>query len=123
MQNEVFKVLTLEEWGQAQASGIISTELDQKDGFVHLSFLSQLHLTLSLYFNEEEKVMLLQLDQSRIKNKLKFETPTPSGKRLGAFPHYYGQLELGDISSSWQLKKDAFEVPIEILLKAETRAS
>jgi uncharacterized protein (DUF952 family) len=123
MQNEVFKVLTLEEWGQAQDSGIISTEIDQKDGFVHLSFLSQLHLTLSLYFNEEEKVMLLQLDQSRIKNKLKFETPIPSGKRLGVFPHYYGHLELGDVSSSWQLKKDAFEVPIEILLKAETRAS
>jgi uncharacterized protein (DUF952 family) len=122
MQNEVFKVLTLEEWGQAQASGIISTELDQKDGFVHLSFLSQLHLTLSLYFNEEEKVMLLQLDHSRIKNKLKFETSIPSGKRLGLFPHYYGQLELVDVSSSWQLKKDAFEVPIEILLKAETRA-
>jgi uncharacterized protein (DUF952 family) len=85
MQNEVFKVLTLEEWGQAQDSGIISTEIDQKDGFVHLSFLSQLHLTLSLYFDEEEKVMLLQLDQSRIKNKLKFEIPIPSGKRLGYF--------------------------------------
>ena len=123
MQNEVFKVLTLEEWGQAQDSGIISTEIDQKDGFVHLSFLSQLHLTLSLYFDEEEKVMLLQLDQSRIKNKLKFEIPIPSGKRLGVFPHYYGQLELSDVSSAWQLKKDAFEVPIEILLKAETRAS
>ena len=123
MQNEVFKVLTLEEWGQAQDSGIISTEIDQKDGFVHLSFLSQLHLTLSLYFDEEEKVMLLQLDQSRIKNKLKFETSIPSGKRLGVFPHYYGQLELVAISNSWQLKKDAFELPIEILLKAEARAN
>lgn len=123
MQNEVFKVLTLEEWGQAQDSGIISTEIDQKDGFVHLSFLSQLHLTLSLYFDEEEKVMLLQLDQSRIKNKLKFEIPISSGKRLGVFPHYHGQIELVDVSSTWQLKKDAFELPIEILLKAEARAN
>jgi uncharacterized protein (DUF952 family) len=123
MQNEVFKVLTLEEWGQAQASSLISTELDQRDGFIHLSFLSQLHLTLSLYFDEEEKVMLLQLDQSRIKNKLKFEIPISSSKRLGVFPHYYGQIELGDVSSTWQLKKDAFELPIEILLKAEARAN
>lgn len=123
MQNEVFKVLTLEEWGQAQDSGIISTEIDQKDGFVHLSFLSQLHLTLSLYFNKEEKVMLLQLDQSRIKSNLKFETSIPSGKRLGVFPHYYGQLELVAISNSWQLKKDAFELPIEILLQAESSAN
>ena len=85
MQNEVFKVLTLEEWGQAQASGIISTELDQKDGFVHLSFSSQLHLTLSLYFDEEEKVMLLQLDHSRIKNKLKFETSIPVWQTFGTY--------------------------------------
>ena len=50
MQNEVFKVLTLKEWYQVQASGLIITELDQKDGFIHLSSLSQLNVTLSLYF-------------------------------------------------------------------------
>ena len=75
------------------------------------------------YLVKEEKVMLLQLDQSRIKSNLKFETSIPSGKRLGVFPHYYGQLELVAISNSWQLKKDAFELPIEILLQAESSAN
>jgi uncharacterized protein (DUF952 family) len=119
MQYEVFKVLTLKEWDQSQTSGYIVTELDQKDGFVHLSFLSQLNVTLSLYFAEEEEVVLLQLDQSKVKNNLKYETPVPSGKRMGAFPHYYGELHANTVSNIWQLKRNAFEVPIEILLQAE----
>ena len=119
MQNEVFKVLTLKEWCQVQASGLIITELDQKDGFIHLSSLSQLNVTLSLYFAEEEEVVLLQLDQSKVKNSLKYEAPVPPGKRFGAFPHYYGDLDASAASSIWQLKRNAFEVPIEILLQAE----
>ena len=119
MQNEVYKVLTLKEWEQAQVSGLIITELDQKDGFVHLSFLYQLNVTLSLYFAEEEEVVLLQLDQSKVRDCLKYETPIPQGKRLGAFPHYYGELHANTVSNIWQLKRNAFEVPIEILLQAE----
>ena len=119
MQNEVYKVLTLKEWDQAQVSGLIITKLDKKDGFVHLSFLYQLNVTLSLYFAEEEEVALLQLDQSKVRDCLKYETPIPPGKRLGAFPHYYGELDASATSSVWQLKRNAFEVPIEILLQAE----
>ena len=77
MQNEVYKVLTLKEWEQAQVSGLIITELDQKDGFVHLSFLYQLNVTLSLYFAEEEEVVLLQLDQSKVRDALNMKPPFP----------------------------------------------
>jgi uncharacterized protein (DUF952 family) len=59
------------------------------------------------------------LDQSKVRDCLKYETPIPQGKRLGAFPHYYGELDASATSSVWQLKRNAFEVPIEILLQAE----
>ena len=43
----IYKVLTLNEWQSAKESGTIVTEIDQNDGFVHLSTSSQLSATLS----------------------------------------------------------------------------
>ena len=54
----VFKVLTTEDWNKSQKSGYISTDLDEKDGFIHLSFANQLPLTLQLYFDNEQECFL-----------------------------------------------------------------
>ena len=46
MQSDIYKVLSLNEWEHAQISGFITTELDKKDGFIHLSTSAQLNATL-----------------------------------------------------------------------------
>ena len=33
----VYKILSTEEWDKAQKSGFINTDLDKKDGFIHFS--------------------------------------------------------------------------------------
>ena len=58
-EKKVYKVLTIKEWEEASEMGQIVTELDQQDGFVHLSSATQLNMTLSLYFSDEEKVVLV----------------------------------------------------------------
>ena len=73
-------MLTKDEWRQAQTSGLISTDLDRKDGFIHLSTATQLNATLSLYFYKEKSVVLLELDFLKTNEQIKFETPTPPGK-------------------------------------------
>lgn len=115
----IYKVLSLNEWEHAQVSGFIITELDQKDGFIHLSTSVQLNATLSLYFAKEESVMLLQVDHLQVNDKLKFEAPIPTGNRAGLFPHYYGNLNINAISKTWHLNRGAFEIPIEVMLQAE----
>ena len=119
LNNEIYKVLTLDEWEQAQASGAIITQLDKEDGFIHLSTAIQLNATLSLYFVKEESVVLLQVEHAQIHDKLKFEVPAPPGNRISSFPHYYGDLNINAISRVWHLKRGAFELPIEIILQAE----
>ena len=57
----VFKVLTTEDWNRSQKSGYISTDLDKKDGFIHLSFANQLPLTLQLYFNNVQELSLIHI--------------------------------------------------------------
>jgi len=116
---KIYKVLTLDEWSRAQTSGVIITELDQKDGFIHLSTASQLNATLSLYFSKEESVVLLQIDHAQTHQQLKFETPSPLGNRNSSFPHYYGDLNTNFVSNIWHLNRGAFEIPIEVMLQAE----
>ena len=119
LDNQIYKVLTIDEWALAQTSGVIITELDKKDGFVHLSTAIQLNATLSLYFSKEESVVLLQIDHTQIHNKLKFEASVPPGNRTSSFPHYYGDLNTKTISNMWNLNRGAFEIPIEVMLQAE----
>ena len=119
MKNDVYKVLTLDEWEIAETSGLIITALDQKDGFVHLSTASQLSATLALYFSQEDVIVLLQLDNAKIKDNLRYEEPIPAGNRKGAFPHYYGDLNIDTISATWNLNRAAFEIPIEVILQGE----
>ena len=119
MKNNVYKVLTLDEWEIAETSGLIITELDQKDGFVHLSTASQLSATLALYFSQEDVIVLLQLDNSKIKDNLRYEEPIPAGNRKGVFPHYFGDLNINTISATWNLNRAAFEIPIEVILQGE----
>ena len=119
MVNDVYKILTLEQWENASKTDSIVTELDKKDGFIHLSTSSQLALTLSLFFAEHDKLVLLQLNQEEIKDSLIFEDPIPKGERSGLFPHLYDDLSVNEVSRVWHLERGAFILPKEILLQSE----
>ena len=123
LNNQIYKVLTLDEWESAQNSGEIITELDKKDGFIHLSTATQLNATLSLYFSKEESVVLLQIDNAQTQDQLRFEAPIPPGNRTSSFPHYYGDLNTNFVSKIWHLNRGAFEIPIEVMLQAEQGAN
>jgi uncharacterized protein (DUF952 family) len=114
--NKVYKVLTLGEWEEASKIGQIVTALDQQDGFVHLSSATQLNMTLSLYFSKEEKIILLQINESDIIEGLTCEY---ADKRGGEFAHFYGELSTDKILQSWHLDRSAFSLPEEVMLEAE----
>lgn len=115
-ETSVYKVLTLQEWEGASKTGLIITDLDQKDGFIHLSSASQLNATLALYFSQEEQVVLLQIKESEIAKDLAHEI---SEKRGGEFAHLYGELSTKKISQSWHLDRSAFSIPLDVMIQAE----
>ena len=119
LKQAVYKVLTPQQWDAASATGLIVTELDQGDGFIHLSTASQLNATLSLYFSREDQAVLLQLNPDQIKDGFVYEAPISPGKRGGQFPHLYGELNINQVSQVWHLERGAFILPKEVLLLAE----
>ena len=116
----VYKILSIEEWDKAQKSGFINTDLDIKDGFIHFSTASQLATSLELYFSNHKEVILLLPNMKKIEANLKYESTKPDSKRNGFFAHLYGDLSTEDITKSWLIKREAFKLPISILLEAES---
>ena len=116
MYSLLYKVLTIQEWEAASQSGQICTQLDVADGFIHLSTASQLNMTLSLYFPQEESVVLLRFNEAEIIDGLIYEY---SAKRDREFAHFYGELSIKKILKFWQLDRSAFSLPGEVMREAE----
>ncbi len=123
MQNNVYKILKTNEWEEALLTGKVVTDLDTRDGFIHLSTASQLAATLSLFFRDIEVVVLLQIDLEKVdKAKLVYEKIYPkTGKRNATFPHLYTQMKINQISNTWFLERCSFDLPEEVLLQAENQ--
>ncbi len=120
-ENNVYKILRTNEWEEASLTGSILSEVDTKDGFIHLSTAVQLAATLSFFFKDSETVFLLQLDMEKIDiNRLIYEEPYPNdGLRKGSFPHLYCELTTDQISMMWTIERGAFSLPQEVILQAE----
>lgn len=116
--SDIYKVLTENEWNEACLKGYIDTPLDQEDGFIHFSSARQLALTLQLYFKNEENLVLLQIDTSKLNEEIIFEEVN-SKNRKGKFPHLYGKLSVNDVLDRWNIGRGAFKLPNDILATAE----
>ena len=114
----IYKVLTQDEWEKAYMDGYINTALDDIDGFVHFSLAKHLALTIRSYFDQYETLVLLQIETDKLCDKLVYEE-SGSNERDGKFPHLYGKLTMEDICKKWVLKRNAFELPINVLKESE----
>ncbi|KAI3231048.1 hypothetical protein DTO012A9_6545 [Penicillium roqueforti] len=75
------------------------SELDEADGFIHLSTAHQVGNTLKAFFTEEPLVYLLRIEYHRVVQDIRWESPDGkvSAPRPGEgrFPHLYNGLKLG----------------------------
>ncbi len=119
MNKKVYKILTYDEWQLSKEKGFIKTDLDIKDGFVHLSTATQLTGTLYYYFTDLDSLMLIQFSAEELGKDLIFEEPFPEGNRNGKFPHYYSKLTMDKILNYWDIQRGAFNLPEEVILEQE----
>ena len=119
--SKIYKILTDTEWKDANRLGYVKTDLDDKDGFIHCSTAKQLALTLHLYFKEEKSVVLCEIDECDLnRSEYFFEKTLSNNRSEQEFPHIYGKLSIEQISKTWKLEKEAFQIPEDILLELES---
>ena len=92
----IYKILSLSEWNEAKTTNRIVTELDKKDGFIHLSTAKQLSATLALYFSNDQEVMLLRILSKSLKDDLIYEAPD-SQNALANSPIIMGNWKQGTL--------------------------
>ena len=118
--SKIYKILTEKEWKNSNLLGYVKTDLDDKDGFIHCSTAKQLALTLHLYFKEEKSLVLCEIEERNLnRREYIFEKALSINRSEQDFPHIYGKLSIGQISKTWKLERNAFQIPKEILLKLE----
>lgn len=113
MRSHVYRICEAQTWAQTQLDGQLPlSELDARDGFVHLSTAAQVAGTLRRFFagREDLVVLTVAVDQLLLGGSLTFE---PSGhaepeseRERELFPHFYGQVARAAIVSADILELD-----------------
>ena len=90
----VFRICRREEWVAAQAAGSFQgSEMDIRDGFIHLSSGRQLLDTLHAHFRDVRDLVVLKVDPVPLAGDLRWE-PSRGGED---FPHLYSPLPVSAV--------------------------
>ena len=92
----LYKIMSKQEWEAAQAKGIYEgSEVDRKDGFIHLSAAHQVRTTAAKAFCRTRRIYCWYPSGKKVSAKtLKWEV----SRGGDLFPHIYGPLHLEAIS-------------------------
>jgi uncharacterized protein (DUF952 family) len=87
----LYKIMPRQQWENAMQSGIYGgSEVDLRDGFIHLSAAHQVRATAMKHFAGQPDLVLLSIAEMELGETLKWEV-----SRGGSlFPHIYGTLPL-----------------------------
>lgn len=95
----IYKILYLNEWMRFCVEKTFQgSELDQRDGFIHLSAGYQVKGTLEKHFPQDVSLILVALN---IEDSVKWE----SSRDNQDFPHLYRDLKISDVQWAVVLTK------------------
>jgi len=94
----ILHITTKVDWAEALKIGEYRAASLESDGFIHCSTLIQTVDTANIFFKGENGLILICIDEEKLKPEYKYEDPSggglhdPSVGRL--FPHVYGPINL-----------------------------
>jgi uncharacterized protein (DUF952 family) len=105
----LYHIATAADWNQAQQDGEYRTSTRGRSlgeqGFIHASTAAQvLPVANAVYLDEQQDLVLLVLDISRIRAEIRRE-PVPGW--TDPFPHIYGPLDVAAVVQAVALERDA----------------
>ena len=76
-------------WESFRGSAYETENLDA-EGFIHCSFAEQINEVLKRYYSDAKRVMIIEIDPSKLRSKLVVESST-GGEN---YPHVYGPINI-----------------------------
>ena len=104
----LYHIATAPDWDQARQDGEYRTSTRgrslSEEGFIHASTAAQvLPVANAVYQDEQQDLLLLVLDSSRITAEIRRE-PVPGW--ADPFPHIYGPLDVAAVVAAVPLERD-----------------
>jgi uncharacterized protein (DUF952 family) len=92
----IFHIVKRSEWEIAAGRGNYAAESLRAEGFIHCSTHLQVIDTANRFYRGESGLVVLCIEESRLKSELRFEAPlSQHGESMGEmFPHLYGELNV-----------------------------
>jgi uncharacterized protein (DUF952 family) len=87
----IFHVTTQNNWEDALKNGFYAAPSLHSEGFIHMSMKHQVQGVLERYYQGMKNLVLLHIDESKLKAELKYEL-SPSVNQ--EFPHLFGTLNV-----------------------------
>ncbi|WP_420134909.1 DUF952 domain-containing protein [Rhodopseudomonas sp.] len=92
----IYKICDAPAWRAAEQVGVYRGSADDsRDGFIHFSTAEQLAGTLAKHYAGQTDLLLIAVDADVLGPELRWE-PSRGG---ALFPHLYGELPLGAVTS------------------------
>jgi uncharacterized protein (DUF952 family) len=84
------------EWADAVACAAYAPASLRAEGFIHCSTPGQVIDTANRFYRGCRDLIVLFIDESRLRAELKYEAPSVASgaHRAGEFPHLYGELNI-----------------------------
>ena len=92
----ILHITTNKEWEKAQMIGKYIAPSLNLEGFIHCSTPKQTVDTANIFFKGQNGLVLLCIDEKKLKSECKYEDPTGGGQHDPSvgnlFPHIYGPI-------------------------------
>lgn len=116
MQNEkyIYHIVDKELANKALSEGLYEAESLATEGFIHLSYKSQILMVANSFYNGVNNLALFQLEQNTIGSTLKIDFVPEVDQ---SFPHIYGTIDANLVTKliDFPLGKDGvFCLPQEV---------
>ena len=90
--NDIYKILTEDEWNQASKIGYVETALDKEDGFIHFSEEDQVTETLKKHYPNKENLILLKVNAFKLEHLL-----WEQASNGHMYPQLYSALDIKNV--------------------------
>jgi len=98
----IYHITPMVEWNKAKEVGYYTHSSIEKEGFIHLSEIHQVHRVANYWYKDTIDPIVLEVDPSKLNVPLKYE----SGGGEEEFPHIYGVIQLDAIIKIIELTKN-----------------
>lgn len=106
----IYHITSQTDLKSARQKGEYTAPSLESEGFIHCSTEQQVIHVANAFYRGRNDLVLLKLDESRIKPKVKWEAPSgplaPGHSESDSFPHVYGPINLDAIASVVDFQPD-----------------